>query len=264
MKNHPAADIFPMMSDAELKKLKADIEENGLQVPIESCKGKILDGRNRYKACQELGIEPDVMEIDPLSPVAYVLSLNLHRRHLNASQRAAVAAKTKPLFEAEAKKRQRNSQGQGVKGPANLPDLNGDARDKAGEALNVSGRSVQDGTTVIENGTASLLKAVEDGEVAVSLAAKFAKAVPKREQNKVIKEAVKAKSSVKDAIRAATPKPEPKPKKTFPAPDAEFDRSARGVKLREWLRAELDKWPEKHRPFAAHQIRQILDKEFNV
>ena len=95
---HPAANIFPMMSDAEYQSLKADIEKNGVNVWMTFYDGKLLDGRNRYRACVELGINADhyseQIDVDLIpDPVAWVLSLNLHRRHLTDTQRATVAAK---------------------------------------------------------------------------------------------------------------------------------------------------------------------------
>ena len=60
------------------------------------------------------------MEWEPngISPLDWVLSLNLHRRHLNASQRACLAVDIKPQFEAEAKKRQQEADGRIGKGIA--------------------------------------------------------------------------------------------------------------------------------------------------
>ena len=114
LKAHPAADLFPMMGEAELNQLAADIRQRGqLEAIIVTTTGKedlILDGRNRYEACRRAGVEPYLLTWeDELSPTAsataFVLSKNLHRRHLTESQRAVVAADALPLFEAEAKKR---------------------------------------------------------------------------------------------------------------------------------------------------------------
>lgn len=93
---HPVADIFPMMSDAELLDLVEDVRSHGLREPIWLHRdGRIIDGRNRAIACQQLGIEPEtrVFEGDDSELVAFVVSLNLHRRHLTESQRAMVAAR---------------------------------------------------------------------------------------------------------------------------------------------------------------------------
>ena len=104
---HPAANIFPMMGDDAFGDLVNDIINNGLHEPILlHPDGRIVDGRNRYKACLEAGVEPvfDTWRGDG-SLVEYVISLNLHRRHLDSSQRAAVAVEILPALEAEARER---------------------------------------------------------------------------------------------------------------------------------------------------------------
>ena len=51
MEIHEAANVFPMMDQDRLEELAEDIKDNGLQIEIELFEGKIIDGRNRYKAC---------------------------------------------------------------------------------------------------------------------------------------------------------------------------------------------------------------------
>jgi DNA modification methylase len=89
LKNHPAADAFPMMDDARLAELKADIDANGQREPITLCDGMILDGRNRYRACIDLGIEPETREYSG-DPWAFAWSLNGTRRDLEATVRALI------------------------------------------------------------------------------------------------------------------------------------------------------------------------------
>lgn len=98
LQSHEAADIFPI-DEENLGDLAKDIRANGQQVPIELFDGKIIDGRRRYKACRFAGIEPKFRDVNPADPVAYVLSLNLHRRHLDVAQRSMVGAKAKELRE---------------------------------------------------------------------------------------------------------------------------------------------------------------------
>jgi hypothetical protein len=90
---HPLADLFPMMSDEEIDALGEDMLANGQRESIALFDEKILDGRNRYLACMRKGIEPRFINQRPADPVAFVASANLHRRHLDESQRAMIAAK---------------------------------------------------------------------------------------------------------------------------------------------------------------------------
>jgi N6-adenosine-specific RNA methylase IME4 len=88
--SHPAADMFPMMSSERLAELAEDIRRNGQRVPVVVCDGKILDGRNRAKACAISGLEPSTVEFTGGNPFEYVWSLNGNRRDLDPGQRAAI------------------------------------------------------------------------------------------------------------------------------------------------------------------------------
>jgi ParB-like chromosome segregation protein Spo0J len=131
---HEVANLFPLMSGSEFGKLCKDIAVNGLLIPIWLHDNQIIDGRNRYNACREVKVEPKFAEWDGEgSLVGFVVSLNLTRRQLTASQKAAVAHEMLPMLEKEAKERQRAA---GVKHAGNLN--NQDSRvfqqiEKAGE-----------------------------------------------------------------------------------------------------------------------------------
>ena len=104
---HPYANIFPEMNEHEFSALREDIRINGLREPILTYQGKIIDGRNRLKACRELKIEPTTRECpENGSVVALIVSLNFHRRHLTKSQKNAIGVEVEKAFKAEALKRQ--------------------------------------------------------------------------------------------------------------------------------------------------------------
>ncbi len=105
-KVHPAAALFPLMGETELQALADDIREHGLRQPIILLGVLILDGRNRWKACHLAGVEPRTVQFKGQDPVAFVLSQNLHRRHLTASQRACVALNLECMYAATGKARQ--------------------------------------------------------------------------------------------------------------------------------------------------------------
>lgn len=146
LRNHPAADLFPLLEGAEFDALAEDIRTHGLIEPIVMLDGAVLDGRNRIAACERVGVPIRSREWTGTgSPTSWVISVNLKRRHLNVTQRGTVAVDALPLYEAEAKKRQATSTG----GPTpqlveRLPqaDERRKARDEAGAVAGVSGRTV--------------------------------------------------------------------------------------------------------------------------
>lgn len=101
MEFHEFANFFPLMTGDKYEALRDDIAANGLLEPIWLYQGKIIDGRNRYRACLDVGIEPEYREWNGERPLDFVLSENLHRRHLTASQRAAVGVNIKHWLQTE-------------------------------------------------------------------------------------------------------------------------------------------------------------------
>ena len=179
---HEISNIFPMMSEPEQKILRDDIKQNGLIEPIWTYEGKIIDGRNRFLACQNTGTVPRFRAWDGSgSLVEFVISLNLHRRHLDDSQRSMVGVKAVPWFEIEAKQRQLATQLAG-RNPDGTPKFSvsanlrspkkGKASDDAARAVNVSPRTMQNAIKVNKEGTPELIESVWSGKTAVSRAAK--------------------------------------------------------------------------------------------
>jgi N6-adenosine-specific RNA methylase IME4 len=153
---HPLANVFPLIEGAEFDELVADIRERGLHEPIVVLEDMILDGRNRYRACMAAGVEPTFTVYTGDDPLAYVISLNLKRRHLDESQRAMVAAKLATLKLGD------NQHSEG------LPIGRGS------ELLNVGERTVARAREVQEHGAPELVHAVEQGVVSVTAAADIA------------------------------------------------------------------------------------------
>lgn len=156
---HEYSQIFPWIEGPAFADLKADIAKNGVIEPIVFLDGAILDGRNRYTAARELGIEYPRVEYRGDDPLGYVISANLKRRHLTESQRAMVAAKL-------------------AKMPAHRPAEDNSANLRTSQAatmLNVSQRSIETARKVERDGAPELVAAVDAGKVSVSAAATIAK-----------------------------------------------------------------------------------------
>lgn len=172
MQIHEAANIFPM-EDETIQELADDIAKNGLHCPVQLLDGKVIDGRRRLAACAIAGVKPATEDIDTDDPVAYVLSINLHRRHLTPSQRAMVGARARECYDRAAKERQQVRKGhQAGASVESLPQLDtGKARDQVGKVVGVSGKSIDHATRVIKNAVPEVVKAVDEGRMAVSTAA---------------------------------------------------------------------------------------------
>lgn len=184
---HPLAEIFPLIHGKEFVDLKADIKANGAHEPIVMFDGKILDGRNRFRACQEVGVTPNFVDYQGDDPVGYVISLNLHRRHLSESQRGMVAAKLADMPRHRPENKSANLRTSQV---------------EAAEMLNVSERTVNTAKKVQATGTPELQEAVEQGRISVSAAADVA-SLPPEEQPEVVAKGEKEILQRAKEIRAA-------------------------------------------------------------
>jgi len=89
---HPLSAMFPPLSEEDFGKLAADIKLHGLRQHIVLYQGKILDGNNRYRACELAGIKPTFANFTGIDADArnYVISANIHRRHLSREDRKAI------------------------------------------------------------------------------------------------------------------------------------------------------------------------------
>ena len=156
---HPLANIFPLIEGQAYQDLMADVLKHGVREPISLFEGKILDGRNRYRAATAMGVPCDFRSYEGKDAAAFVISLNLHRRHLSESQRAMVAAKLANLGNGQ----RASPIGEGAV-----------TQQVAADMLNVGKRSVERAREVLEQNPQEVAHAVEQGRMSVSLAAQVA------------------------------------------------------------------------------------------
>ena len=106
---HPLCTLFPPMTGAEFAALRDDIKTNGLRQMIVLKDGMILDGGNRYRACLEAGVTPRFVDYIGENLAAYVLSVNLHRRHMTPGQQAVIVASAQDWARAQTRGGDRKS-----------------------------------------------------------------------------------------------------------------------------------------------------------
>lgn len=188
---HPLANIFPLIEGHAYNELRADVMKHGVREPIWIYEGQILDGRNRYRAASSQGVEFEVREYLGDDAVGFVVSLNLHRRHLTESQRAAVAAKLANMPLGGAQYRSANLQTDQI------------SQADAANLLNVSTRSVASAKKVIEEASPELVQAMDEGRASVSAAASLL-SLPKEQQSAV---GAGDKKTIQKAAKAAKAKP---------------------------------------------------------
>ncbi|MGD9766790.1 MAG: Spo0J and IME4 domain-containing protein [Pseudolabrys sp.] len=196
MQYSPLANLFPMMSVFERAELRASLRDNGQREPIIFDEDGILDGRNRYEECLALGLTPRVRPYDPRprpvgdgpDKVAFVLDRNLHRRQLDESQRAMVAARLAtlapgrpPLPQPEVPVLDLRRSGD-IENPEKFPGL---SQARAADRLNVTDRTLRKAKNVITTGVEGLQQAVDAGEMSVTLAEPIA-TLPKDRQAELL------------------------------------------------------------------------------
>lgn len=193
MQFHEIADVFPMMNSSQMAELVDDIRANGLRHPVLVFEDKVLDGRNRYKACGLAGVAVTTIEYtgDWDAAVKLVASENIHRRHLSNNERAFAAERLATLAEGRPKT--------GSIEPVSLA--------RAAELTGTGRESAKRARVVRERGVPELVEAAQTNEIAVSTAAELTKLAPE-EQRAVIAAGPQAARAAARAVRD-TPAPAP-------------------------------------------------------
>jgi hypothetical protein len=175
---HPYASVVPMLGQVELNALAADIQGNGLRVPIVLLDGKILDGRNRYKACQIVGVKPEFRDFNgDGDPIDFIVSMNLVRRQLTASQKGMAVAKIAELPRGNpALKKSKTSTN-----PKSAQMPNCKSVEELAREVEVSPRTVGQAKQVLREAPKEVITQVEEGKKSVASAVKEIKAEKQKE-----------------------------------------------------------------------------------
>jgi hypothetical protein len=194
-----------LLEGEAFKALVEDIKKNGQREKIKLHEGKILDGRNRYRACKEGWRDPEYETLPPSTdPLAYVISANLHRRHLNETQRGIVAAKIA------------NMRRGGKEANPSKDGIAKTSQEDAAKLLNVSTKTVERASKLVGGGVPELVTMAEQGKVKVSAAVKFLEK-PEPERQKLLAE------NAGDIVKAVSSKPIPDSTKALDAYVAAHD-----------------------------------------
>lgn len=223
----------------DIDALAESIKSIGLLQPVVvDSNGKLVSGERRLRAAKLLKWDDiPVHVVDGIDGAMQRLCAerdeNTCRKAFTVTEAVALGKSLEKLERPKAKERQgspgkpRTTQNDCS---GNLPEQSrGQTRDKVGAALGMSGSTYEHAKAVVDSGDEELIAELDKGKV-----------------NSAYRK-LKAKQSSSNGD-------DPKP----------FDAKSRGFKLRDWLRAELDKWPPKYRSIAAHWIRQVLEKEFDL
>lgn len=167
---HPLSAAFPSMPESEIEALAIDIEKHGQREKGVIFEGMVLDGWHRNLACHKAGVPFKTEDFDGDDPVAFVISRNLHRRHLTASQRAAAVVATSEW----------RGRGEKLKSAPGA----GLTEKQMAETAEVSERTIRQAKTAHDAGLGDKVK---DGTVSAKRAAEVAK-LPKGQREKALRE----------------------------------------------------------------------------
>ena len=200
---HPVAELFPLLEGDELTEMAESIGRHGLLHPIVLHEGRIVDGRNRLRACELAHVEPSFTEwTGKGDPGDWIVATNLQRRHLNPSQRALIALELKKVYETQAQERMLAGTALAPSEASAAPDsetntvgdpappaedsrvelrFKGKASEQAARATGVSARTIERAEQLVATAVPELVDAVRAGEASVNAAVEVAK-LPKAQQ----------------------------------------------------------------------------------
>jgi ParB-like chromosome segregation protein Spo0J len=196
---HEYANLFPMLEGVAFDELVEDVRAKGVQEPIVMFEGKVLDGRNRYRAAIEADKPYPIVQYEGDDALGFVVSLNLKRRHLTETQRAGLAAKIANMPHGG---NRRSDQAANL--PLETPMRPPISQAEAARMMNVSERTVRLAAHVLDHGTPALVASVETGDATVSAAEKISR-LPESAQDIIAEAGPEAIRQVAADIRKGDP-----------------------------------------------------------
>jgi len=134
--------LVPRPNEDDYQKLKNDIKENGIEIPvIVNSQNVLLEGFTRYNIAKELSLSEIPTETKTVEDeLSFIIRVNVHRRHLSIKQKTDLGLKLLDIEREKAKQRQSHGQtapGRTLKSESNLSDK-GRATKKVAEQVGVS------------------------------------------------------------------------------------------------------------------------------
>jgi hypothetical protein len=217
---HAACAAFPYMNDDEIEKLAVDIDDNGQRDPCIMLDGELLDGKNRWRACEHADRTPVTREFgsDPTDgddPIKFVMSKNVRRRDLTKPQRAFIAEE---LANLSLGSNQFKKEGISIEisSPTKIED--------AAKAMGVSRAMVGAARAVKQHGADNVINMAKRGEVGLRSAESIVTKVPKADQEKMTAEDIKHANWQGRQERAEQPKRGPGRPRTRPPAEPKINR----------------------------------------
>ena len=170
--------MLPKMSEEEFVELKASIKAEGQYYAIIANEDlEVLDGHHRFRACMELGIEPD-FEVrkfeDKLLEKKFVIEANLRRRSLNNFQLVELAMPLLDIEKALAKKRRVQGGKNGrefqlglVPGDAK-PEFKAKATEVVAKKAGLSTRTFERGKKILEKASEEDKQLLREGKTSIA------------------------------------------------------------------------------------------------
>lgn len=178
--------LIPPLTEDEYSRLEQSIIEDGCRDPLVTWGDILVDGHNRYKICQEHGIQfttvsRDFSDRDDVK--LWMMHNQLARRNLNDAQRIAIVQKCESSVKAKARERQITSTGGNEPQLREiLPEAGKRATEELGELAGVSRKTYEHATTVFNNAPEEVSKAMVNGQLSINKAYEVTKLEPEQQE----------------------------------------------------------------------------------